>query len=226
MVVGTLARRRRRRPAADRGHLAAAPALAGAGPAGDARPEPDPAADGDERAGRRHQAGDAAVSLADTHRPGPVPARTDLVVIGAGMGMLVARLFRLQYTRYGIWLRAVAQNRPMAAALGVPVPRVYILAFIVCSGLAAWPAGCCCRSRGLPDRRQRRHPQRLHHGRRRRPGQLPRRGHRRRSWSARSSRWVARSWHQAVGAEADPVRAGDRAADGARRSASTPLVRL
>ena len=35
----------------------------------------------------------------------------------------------------------------MAAALGVPVPRVYILALVVCVGPGgAWPAACCCRS--------------------------------------------------------------------------------
>jgi len=65
----------------------------------------------------------------------------DLVVIGAGIGILVLGYFGLQYTRYGIWLRAVAQNRPMAAALGVPVPRVYILAFMVSAGLAAMAGG-------------------------------------------------------------------------------------
>jgi len=65
----------------------------------------------------------------------------DLVVIAAGIGILIMGYFFLQYTRYGIWLRAVAQNRPMAAALGVPVPRVYILAFMVSAGLAAMAGG-------------------------------------------------------------------------------------
>jgi branched-chain amino acid transport system permease protein len=65
----------------------------------------------------------------------------DLVVIGAGIGILILGYFFLQYTRYGIWLRAVAQNRPMAAALGVPVPRVYVLAFMVSAGLAAMAGG-------------------------------------------------------------------------------------
>jgi branched-chain amino acid transport system permease protein len=64
-----------------------------------------------------------------------------LVVVACGMGVLALGYFGLKYTKYGIWLRAVAQNRPMAAALGVPVPRVYILAFIVCSGLAALAGG-------------------------------------------------------------------------------------
>jgi branched-chain amino acid transport system permease protein len=65
----------------------------------------------------------------------------DLVVVGAGMGILILGYVALQYTRYGIWLRAVAQNRPMAAALGVPVPRVYILALCVASGLSALAGG-------------------------------------------------------------------------------------
>ena len=65
----------------------------------------------------------------------------DLVVIAVGMGILAVGYFALRYTRYGIWLRAVAQNRPMAAALGVPVPRVYVLAFMVSAGLAAMAGG-------------------------------------------------------------------------------------
>ena len=64
-----------------------------------------------------------------------------LVVITSGMGMLALGYLGLKYTRYGIWLRAVAQNRPMAASLGVPVPRVYILTLVVCSGLAALAGG-------------------------------------------------------------------------------------
>jgi branched-subunit amino acid ABC-type transport system permease component len=61
----------------------------------------------------------------------------DLLIIGVGIAVLAGGYFFLRYARYGIWLRAVAQNRPMAAALGVPVPRVYVLAFIASSGLAA-----------------------------------------------------------------------------------------
>lgn len=65
----------------------------------------------------------------------------NLLILAAGIGILVLGYFALQYTRYGIWLRAVAQNRPMAAALGVPVPRVYILALVVSSGLSALAGG-------------------------------------------------------------------------------------
>jgi branched-chain amino acid transport system permease protein len=60
----------------------------------------------------------------------------DLVIIAVGLGLLVAGFFWLQYAKYGVWVRAVAQNRPMAAVLGVPVPRVYLLAFVISSGLA------------------------------------------------------------------------------------------
>jgi branched-chain amino acid transport system permease protein len=57
-----------------------------------------------------------------------------IVVVG-GLILLAGYLF-LKHTRYGIWIRAVAENRPMASALGVPVPRVYLLAFMLSSGLA------------------------------------------------------------------------------------------
>jgi branched-chain amino acid transport system permease protein len=65
----------------------------------------------------------------------------DLIVVVAGLGILILGYFALLYTRYGIWLRAVAQNRPMAAALGVPVPRVFIVALTVSSGLSALAGG-------------------------------------------------------------------------------------
>lgn len=60
----------------------------------------------------------------------------DLVIIAVGMGLLAAGFFWLRYAKYGVWVRAVAQNRTMAAVLGVPVPRVYLLAFMISSGLA------------------------------------------------------------------------------------------
>jgi len=64
-----------------------------------------------------------------------------VLVVATGMGVLTLGYFALRYTRYGIWLRAVAQNRPMAAALGVPVPRVYLVTLAVCSGLAGMAGG-------------------------------------------------------------------------------------
>ncbi|TME29192.1 MAG: hypothetical protein E6I75_22610 [Chloroflexi bacterium] len=60
----------------------------------------------------------------------------NLAIVAISAALLAAGYLFLKYTRYGIWLRAVAENRPMAAALGVPVPRVYFLAFALSSGLA------------------------------------------------------------------------------------------
>jgi len=65
----------------------------------------------------------------------------DLLIVAIGMAVLIAGFVALKYAKYGIWLRAVAQNRPMAAVLGVPVPRVYIMAFVISSGLAALAGG-------------------------------------------------------------------------------------
>jgi branched-chain amino acid transport system permease protein len=60
----------------------------------------------------------------------------NVLIIFVSAGILVAGFVFLKSTRWGIWLRAVAENRPMAGALGVPVPRVYLLAFILSAGLA------------------------------------------------------------------------------------------
>src|SRR5207249_9322120 len=60
----------------------------------------------------------------------------NLAIVAISAALLAAGYLFLRYTRYGIWLRAVAENRPMAASMGVPVPRVYFLAFVLSAGLA------------------------------------------------------------------------------------------
>jgi branched-chain amino acid transport system permease protein len=65
----------------------------------------------------------------------------DLIIIAVGVAVLLGGYLFLRYARYGIWLRAVAQNRQMAAVLGVPVPRIYVLTFIASCGLAAVAGG-------------------------------------------------------------------------------------
>lgn len=60
-----------------------------------------------------------------------------LFVVAAAAVILAGGFAFLKYVKYGIWLRAVAQNRRMASVLGVPVFRVYALAFVVSSALAA-----------------------------------------------------------------------------------------
>lgn len=59
------------------------------------------------------------------------------VVIVVGLGLILGAWLFMQRTTYGIWIRAVAQDRDMAAALGVPVPRVYTVVFVLGSGMAA-----------------------------------------------------------------------------------------
>jgi len=61
----------------------------------------------------------------------------DLLVVVAAALILTGGYVFLKYVKYGVWLRAVAQNQRMASLLGVPVTRVYALAFIVSLGLAA-----------------------------------------------------------------------------------------
>src|SRR6202158_871253 len=63
------------------------------------------------------------------------PAYNLAIVVVSG-AILAAGFLFLKYTSYGIWLRAVAENRSMAASLGVSVPRVYFLAFVLSAGLA------------------------------------------------------------------------------------------
>jgi branched-chain amino acid transport system permease protein len=51
--------------------------------------------------------------------------------------ILAAGFVFLKYVKYGVWLRAVAQNQQMASVLGVPVSRVYALAYVISLALAA-----------------------------------------------------------------------------------------
>ncbi len=59
------------------------------------------------------------------------------LVIAIGLGLIVAAWLFMQRTTYGIWIRAVAQDREMTAALGVAVPRVDTVVFVLGSGMAA-----------------------------------------------------------------------------------------
>jgi branched-chain amino acid transport system permease protein len=60
-----------------------------------------------------------------------------MVVIVVGIVLIAAVGLLIQRSTYGLWIRAVAQDRAMTAALGVPVPRVYTVVFALGSGLAA-----------------------------------------------------------------------------------------
>jgi branched-subunit amino acid ABC-type transport system permease component len=43
----------------------------------------------------------------------------------------------LKYGTYGIWIRATTQDRVMAQAMGIPVPRVHTAVFAIGAGMAA-----------------------------------------------------------------------------------------
>lgn len=59
-----------------------------------------------------------------------------VVVIAIGLVLIAAVGLLIQRSTYGLWIRAVAQDRAMTAALGVPVPRVYTVVFGLGSALA------------------------------------------------------------------------------------------
>lgn len=61
-----------------------------------------------------------------------------LVVIAIGLGLIACAWLFIQRSTYGLWIRAVAQDRAMTGALGVPVPRVYTVVFGLGSALAAF----------------------------------------------------------------------------------------
>lgn len=67
-----------------------------------------------------------------------------LVILG--VGLLVAAMFYLviQHTRLGMWIRAGASDRPMAAAMGVDVELIFVAVFsagAALAGLAGLMAG-------------------------------------------------------------------------------------
>jgi branched-chain amino acid transport system permease protein len=61
----------------------------------------------------------------------------NLLMIGVGAAAALALWAFVYRTRFGVLLRATAQDRRMAAALGIDVGRIYILAF----GLGCFMAG-------------------------------------------------------------------------------------
>ena len=60
-----------------------------------------------------------------------------LVIMAVAALIIFGLALFIKYTRWGVWIRAIVQNREMASAMGVPVPRVYQLVFSIGCGLAA-----------------------------------------------------------------------------------------
>ncbi|MBI3029691.1 MAG: branched-chain amino acid ABC transporter permease [Candidatus Rokubacteria bacterium] len=79
----------------------------------------------------------------------PAPFEWDLTILGFGYSgyrffvalcsiVAISALWGfLRRFKYGMWMRAVRQDREMSLALGIPISRVYMLTFGLGSGLAA-----------------------------------------------------------------------------------------
>ena len=61
-----------------------------------------------------------------------------VVIAAISIGVMIALWFFLNKTKYGLWMRAVVQDREMAVAIGIPVNRVYMWTFVLGSALAAF----------------------------------------------------------------------------------------
>jgi branched-chain amino acid transport system permease protein len=59
-----------------------------------------------------------------------------LAVIALGVALIAAVWLYLRRGRYGLWIRAVAQDRDMASTLGVNLPIVYAIVFAAGSAMA------------------------------------------------------------------------------------------
>lgn len=60
-----------------------------------------------------------------------------LVIIAVALALILGLWVFLQRTRYGLFIRATVQDREMAGAMGVPVPRLYTIVFGLGSAMAA-----------------------------------------------------------------------------------------
>ena len=61
-----------------------------------------------------------------------------VVIASISVLMMAGLWFFLRKTKYGLWMRAVVQDREMAVALGIPVNKVYMWTFVLGSALAAF----------------------------------------------------------------------------------------
>ena len=61
-----------------------------------------------------------------------------IIVASISALVMVGLWFFLNKTKYGLWMRAVVQDREMAVALGIPVSKVYMWTFVLGLFLAAF----------------------------------------------------------------------------------------
>lgn len=60
-----------------------------------------------------------------------------LIIIFVAAATILSLWLFISRSKWGIWIRAIIQNRDMAACMGVPVPQVYQIVFMIGCGLAA-----------------------------------------------------------------------------------------
>jgi len=60
-----------------------------------------------------------------------------LIVIGAGLAVVASLYLLVEWTRFGIFLRASVDNRAAAAALGIDTSKIYAVTFTLGGALAA-----------------------------------------------------------------------------------------
>jgi branched-subunit amino acid ABC-type transport system permease component len=60
-----------------------------------------------------------------------------IVIAGLSAAIIGGFWLFLKYGKFGIWIRATAQDRVMAQAMGIPVPLVYTGVFAIGAGMAA-----------------------------------------------------------------------------------------
>ncbi len=60
-----------------------------------------------------------------------------LLIAGLSAVIIGALWLFLKHSTYGIWIRATTQDRVMAQAMGIPVPRVHTAVFAIGAGMAA-----------------------------------------------------------------------------------------
>ena len=61
-----------------------------------------------------------------------------IVIALVSIGVMIGLWIFLRKTKYGLWMRAVVQDREMAVGLGIPVNKVYMWTFVLGSALAAF----------------------------------------------------------------------------------------
>jgi branched-chain amino acid transport system permease protein len=80
----------------------------------------------------------ATVPLPTVRIGGAVVTGVDMLILVSGLGLLVGTWLVLSRTRYGVLWRAVAQDRDIAATVGINSKRVIAMVFVIGYALSAF----------------------------------------------------------------------------------------